>query len=30
LPNSVRASAAILTSGTVLSPYLNVRCAFEV
>ena len=30
LPNSVRASAAILTSGTVLSPHLNVRCAFEV
>jgi len=30
LPNSSRVSAAILTSGTLLSPHLNVQCAFEV
>jgi hypothetical protein len=30
LPNSLRVSAAILTSGTVLSPRLNVRCGYEV
>jgi hypothetical protein len=30
LPNSERVSAAMWTSGTVLSPQLNVRCGYEV